>query len=112
MRKVKTGFTVLQRIIAWTSTLAVCGFIILIVGTYIFSCVAKPAIPPAIKEAPWLIQTSSRVYYASQYEIVNGVSVITDYWVMDAKEHYRFIKGTMSFPKREFGQIAVIRRRE
>ncbi len=106
------GFTFRQRLIAWVTTLTVCGFILLIVGTYLFSCVIKLNQPPAVKEAPWLIQTSSRIYYASKYSVVNGVPTITDYWVMDGNEHYREVKGSMPFPKREFGQIVVIRRTE
>ncbi len=103
-------FTFIQRVLAWIATIAVVGFVLLIIGTYAISCFYKPL--PSVKDAPYAIQTSSRVYYAKQYSVVNGVPTITDYWTMEDKDRYEFHKGTMPFPKREFGQIAVIRRTE
>lgn len=100
----------LQQFVAWIATIAVCALVLLAVGTYVISCVIKPFAPPKITEAPWLIQTSSMHYYAKSYSVVNGVPTITDYWVVDYKDRYQFVKGSMAFPNREFGQIAVIRR--
>ncbi len=105
-------FTLVQRVLAWITTLVICGFVLLVVGTYIFSCVVKLNESPSVKEAPYAIQTTSRVYYAKQYSVVNGVPTITDYWTLEDKDKYQFHKGTMPFPRREFGQIAVIRRTE
>lgn len=105
------AFTGIQRVVAFITTAIFFGFIILMVATYVIGCAIKEANPPSVKEAPYIIQTSSRVYYASVYEVINGVPTITGYWTSDGKK-YHYTKAAMPFPKKEFGQIAVIRRSE
>lgn len=79
-------------------------------GTYIYEKNQKSRIPPSVTDAPWAVQTSSRVYFAKEYGVINGVPTIRKFWINDGKNHYVFVDTAMPFPKREFGQIAVVRR--
>ncbi len=65
---------------------------------------------PSITEAPWAIQTSSRVYYAKEYSIQSGNPAIKDFWVAGLDGKYIYHAGVKLFPKREYGEVAIIRR--
>lgn len=88
------------------------GFVALFCFSYIGACFIGQRNPPPISEAPWAVQTSSRAYYGKEYRVINGDPAIVDYWTLDGKGKYRFIKGIMPFPKKEFGRIEIYRRTE
>lgn len=70
---------------------------------------------PAIKDAPWVIQTysqdgmsiPSRVYYASEVEMVNGNPVIKNYWTYNGQT-YNKQSGEKELP----ANSRIVRRRE
>ena len=66
--------------------------------------------PPTITEAPWLIRTASRIYYASEYSLQSGVPSIRGYWTLDGKR-YHYHSGTKIFPPSSYGTIIVGRRK-
>ncbi len=104
--------SIFRAIVRILSLVFLVGFVLLCIGTYIFSCAITSHNPPAIKDAPWAVQTSSRIYYGKEYSIVNGNPALIGYWTLDGKGNYHFYKGTMEFPKKLFGQVAIIRRTE
>ncbi len=69
----------------------------------------KPAGPPSVADAPWQVQTSSRVYYAKVYEIVAKSPAITGYWVLESRG-WQFHKETFILRKELFGNVAIVRR--
>jgi hypothetical protein len=69
----------------------------------------KPDTEPTVVVAPWLIQTSSRIYYAKEYSLQNMVPAIRGYWTFDGK-HFQYTEGIKNFPPDIYGQIKVIRR--
>ncbi len=67
--------------------------------------------PPSISEAPWAVQTSSRVYYAKGFSTIDGNPAIKGYWVEGLDGKYRYYDGIQQFPKATYGQIVIIRRK-
>jgi hypothetical protein len=65
--------------------------------------------PPSTSEAPFLVQTSSYVYYGEQLVTVAGTPELTGYWV-EQNSMYAFNKGTISFPVNEYGYVQLFRR--
>ncbi len=107
-----TGFGWLKFLIRLISLIGFFGFVALFLFSYIGSCVIGGKNPPPVSEAPWVVQTSSRVYYGKEYRIINGAPALVGYWTLDGDGKYRFYKGTIPFPEREFGRVAIIRRTE
>jgi hypothetical protein len=64
---------------------------------------------PDATEAPWLIQTSSRIYYAREYTMLDSVPAIRGYWTTNGKT-YRFNDEVKTFPYALYGKIDVVRR--
>jgi hypothetical protein len=69
----------------------------------------KSSQPPDIKEAPWAIQTSTRIFYARLLFDVDGDPAITDYWRYDGKK-YHHVEGTLVFETEEWGKVLILRR--
>lgn len=67
--------------------------------------------PPGIVDAPWAIQTSSRVYYGHEFSLQRGVPNLRGYWTLDGR-HYTYHEGVISFPAYLYGHIDVIDRRK
>lgn len=65
--------------------------------------------PPTVKEAPWLIQTDSRIYYAKEFRLSGETPEIKGYWTFDGKR-YEFKEGIKDFPKALFGSPKIIKR--
>ena len=80
--------------------------IIIVCSVYYFN---RPAKPPSIQEAPWMIQTESRVFYASKCAVNDGNPVIDGYWYLDSKK-YRHVEDTIYFDKAYWGRVIVVRR--
>lgn len=81
-------------------------FIIIVVSLAYFN---RPAQPPTVQEAPWAIQTESRIFYAQKCVTNEGNPVITGYWYLKGKK-YRFEEGSIYFDKTEWGTVIVVRR--
>ena len=65
---------------------------------------------PSVKQAPWLVETSTRIYYAKEYKLEKGKPpAIRGYWEL-TRNQCRFFPGVLEFPTSLFGQIKVIRR--
>jgi hypothetical protein len=96
---------ILRRII----TIGISAVIVflLIVGAVAYFINAKN--PPSVQEAPWLIQTSSRIYYASEFSVQNGIQAIRGFWYSNGGR-WIFNSGIMTFPQDIFGPISIIRR--
>jgi hypothetical protein len=65
--------------------------------------------PPTAVDAPFIIQTSSRIYYARQMRLDGQIPSIRGYWTLDGK-HYKYHAGILSFPENIFGKVAIVRR--
>ena len=63
---------------------------------------------PSIAEAPYVVTTSSRYYYAAQVEQKDGITTITRYWELWGG---KWVKnpGTLTMGK-EFGTVTVGKR--
>lgn len=61
---------------------------------------------PSATKAPYVIQTSSRIYLAEKYSVVAGVPTAVDYWYLQGSKYY-FVSGVITFPVDEYGAIQV-----
>jgi hypothetical protein len=84
------------------------AFALFILLGFVSRCIPSIRMPDAT-EAPWIIQTSSRIYYASEYTLLDDVPAIRGYWTTNGKT-YRFVNDVKTFPFELYGQISVIRR--
>ena len=96
-----------RRIFTIAILLAVFGFI----GLGIVAWFVKPQAPPTTKEAPWAVQTSSRIYYAKSFSSVDGSPAIKDYWSLDGKR-YSYHQDILVFDKTLYGNVDIVRRPE
>jgi hypothetical protein len=65
---------------------------------------------PSVTEAPWVLQTSSRIYLAAEYSVQDGVPAIRKYWSIDGKR-YIYHEAVKTFPSNLYGKVNVIRRK-
>jgi hypothetical protein len=98
------------------ATRTVLRFIVIVLfiaaGLFVLLGVINQCVPtkmPDATSAPWLIQTSSRIYYAKEYTLVDGTPAIRGYWTTNGKT-YRFVDEIKTFPAALYGKISVIRR--
>ncbi len=107
-------------IIKWTLRILLLGSVLVgllgIIAFYVF----RPADPPAVREAPWIIQTfsrddpqiPSRFYYASKVVVLaDGTPQATDWWSYNGSGYERH-DGIKLFPKDEYGNVDIKRRKE
>lgn len=68
-------------------------------------------IAPTIKEAPYIVQTSSRVYYVVEYENTGGGLTLLEYFTYDKKEWQK-----QTFPltlsEQYYGKVVLNERKE
>lgn len=64
---------------------------------------------PSIEEAPWVVQTTSRYYYAESHSEIDGNPSITNYWAYDGKK-YTYHEATLEFEKEFWGKVRIQRR--
>ena len=62
--------------------------------------------PPNASTAPWMITTSSLIYYGEKFKLDNGTPELLDYWTLDGKR-YIYHSGIIEFPKSEYGTFGV-----
>lgn len=91
-------FTIPFAFIKWVFTSGIKGFIVLgavivigLVGYYSITNQGagekiQAATVPSIQQAPYVIKTSSRIYYAKNYVQKDGVTILTVYWALDDNE--------------------------
>jgi hypothetical protein len=96
---------IIKRIILIVIGAAILFFVV--VGVVAHFIKAKD--PPSTLEAPWVIQTHSRVYYAQEFSIQEGVQAIRGYWYSDG-DRWIYSEESKSLPETIFGPIKVIRR--
>ena len=111
MRQFSDVITFVRSVFLVIMVIFIAGLILLVAGAYIGSCIMKPPIPPDIKIAPWVVQTSTRVYYAESCTVVKGVPVIKDYWILTGNNKYIQVKGELEFDE-AFGKVNIARRKE
>jgi len=63
---------------------------------------------PTAEEAPYIVQTSSRYYFATEVETLNDVTTMTGYWEL-VKNIWKFNKGTLILTK-VYGTVKVGKR--
>ena len=66
--------------------------------------------PPNATDAPWMIQTTSRIYYGKAFSLVNGVPELNGFWTLDGK-NYDYHDGIIAFPSKlygKFGQSVIL----
>ncbi len=87
--------------------IVVVGFVLVFIVSAVGSCLIKSRTAPDLKQAPWVIQTESRVLFAKSYSSSNKTA--TDVWYQDSKGKFHFVSGTYTLSGRI---ISVQRRRE
>jgi hypothetical protein len=65
--------------------------------------------PPSSTKAPYLVQTSSRIYLGEKLSTVSGYPELTDYWYLQGSRYY-FISGSITFPPSSYGKVEVVSR--
>jgi len=105
-------------VIRWAFRIAILGGLIIGALGVIAFYVIRPADPPAVKEAPWIIQTfgpdriPSRFYYASKVVVTaDGTPQATTWWSFDGNGYEKH-DGVKLFPVSEYGNVDIKRRKE
>ena len=65
--------------------------------------------PPSSVDAPFIIQTASRIYYAREITFRGETPMIRAYWELNGR-HYTFHDAVLEFPRKIFGTVAIVRR--
>jgi len=124
---VKVAFTLLFNFLKWCFTSGwkgimvigtICVLLVLIIivvhtntGTGIKDKnTITSAAAPTVAQAPYIIQTSSRYYYAAKAETKDGITTMTGYWELTGKT-WKYNKGTLVLTK-EFGTVTVGKRNQ
>lgn len=102
----------IDRIPIWFRRIITIGILLAIVGFVGVGIIAKLNTvdsPPGAKEAPWAIQTSSRVYYAKEMRLSGQTPEIRGYWTLEGKR-YKYVEGEKIFEPKIWGQVKIIKR--
>ncbi len=103
------GKKMIRKLVSIMSFLLLVGVVaFLIVG--IVGYLWHPGEPPSIQDAPWMVQTSSRTYYAKEVTSLNGNPAIRHFWISDGGSWRENKKDIKVFDKRLYGNVAIIRR--
>ncbi len=68
--------------------------------------------PPAVAEAPWMVDTLTRIYYTKSQPIENGVLVLLDGYYAVQKNRWIYNKDFLELPRKRYGEIKISRRIE
>lgn len=63
---------------------------------------------PSVSQAPYLIETSSRYYYAAAYEKDGDTTILTGYWVFEGEKWIYYDRLVLT---PAFGEVTIGRRR-
>lgn len=101
----------MKRILVRIVIFGIVGAIVLFVGLGAVSKLVGTSLgPPKLIEAPWVIQTSSRVYYGAEFSMIDGSTpALKNYWTLDEKT-YKHHSGIISFPESMYGKVAIVNR--
>lgn len=98
----------------------IAGLVLMAITGILLYYLNRPATPPVLTDAPWVIQTfsndqhriPSRFYFVSKVTILeDGTPQATDWWSFDGK-NYEKHDGVKLFPKSVYGNIDIKRRKE
>jgi len=65
--------------------------------------------PPSSTLAPYLVETSSRIYLGEELSTANGVPELKNYWYLQGGK-YHYVGGIISFPGDQYGTVQVVSR--
>ncbi len=65
--------------------------------------------PPSSTLAPYLVETSSRIYLGEKLSTVSGYPELTNYWYLQSGK-YHFVSGSIDFPPIQYGSVQVVSR--
>ena len=109
----------LSNVIRWFFRIVFLAVIVAVITGIAFYYLNKPATPPTLAEAPWVIQTfsndqyrtPSRLYLASKVTIgKDGTPQATDWWSYNGKSYEKH-EGIVLFPKDIYGTVDIKRRK-
>ncbi len=101
-------FKIIKKIISGVM-LAVGIGVLALIALGVLNYFWHPNDPPSIQDAPWIVQTTSRTYYAQEITSINGTPAIKHFWVSDGG-WFKEYKDIQVFDKRLYGTVKVIRR--
>ncbi len=84
--------------------------LIFLFGGVLQGCNSGSKDAPKVSEAPWIIQTSSRFYYAEKLRLEpDGTPTIEGYWTYDGKR-FKYVDKALRFDPVSYGDVDVITR--
>ena len=103
MRIVRNFFRVIKLVIFGAAALVIA----FLVGLGVIKKYADA--PPSSTNAPYVVETSSRIYLGEKLSTASGYPELTDYWTLDGTK-YTYHAGTISFPVSSYGKVEVVDR--
>ncbi len=92
-------------------TIGILSLIVVFIGLGVLARCNKVEDPPAVIEAPWAIQTNTRIFYAKEFKTQNKVPMIRNYWTFDGKR-YTYKEEVIEFDKATWGEVVIVKRME
>lgn len=90
-------------------TIIILGALVLFVGLGVLARCSMVDEPPSVKQAPWAIQTDTRIYYAKEFRLVGKTPEIRGYWTLEGKR-FNFNKDVKDFPEDLYPYVKIIKR--
>jgi hypothetical protein len=66
--------------------------------------------PPSVADAPWMIDTLTRVYYSKNEPVANGVIVILEGYYTVYKGKWVYSEDFLQLPRKRYGEIKISKR--
>jgi hypothetical protein len=106
----RNGSDNMPRILRRILTIAALAAVVFFVTVGTISWFVHQNDPPHVADAPWEIDTSSRIYFAQQVSILPDKNPqIKGYWYSDGGG-YRYVDGILPFPRKLYGPVNIIKR--
>ena len=103
--------TIFKRVFIRIAVLVIFLGIIFTAGALLFNHFWGTQSAPTIAKAPWIIQTSSRIYYGQEFTLLDGtIPALKGYWTLDGKR-YTYHNEIKAFPQKLYGHVAIIDRK-
>jgi hypothetical protein len=96
----------IRKLIGLAVLVAIVGFIAFGVINYL----SKPQPPPDANQAPWEIQTSSRIYLGKEMQMVGADPALKGYWTLEGNR-YQYHDNIIKFTHTLYGNVKIIRRK-
>jgi hypothetical protein len=103
---------VIDAIPIWFRRILTIGILVVVIGFIGLGVLARCDTvdsPPSAKEAPWAIQTTSRIYYAKEFKLNGQTPEIRGYWTLNGNR-YVYNEGVKDFDKAIYGKVAIVKR--